>query len=194
MDNDECDYMIELMQRDDEISNLQSVIYEISECNANMKRTIEILLKKCTKRGEYHAINVVFDTHFQASMKNLNVMNIKRYLTTTQKDVDVLSALLVEMFIGKDKSIIPFVFVDRTCIIYKNNSLCFLVLTIDDLVSRMYMFIKNHITNSMHAFLQHDGIMSDDIRVVNIFNHCLDFETFDKCAKKAIKVYDTYLT
>lgn len=190
MDEDE-DYVTELLNRDDEISRLQSVLYELSETNANMKQTIHTLLKKCTKNGEFYTINVVFDPYMNENIGQFNIVNIQKHITNTKKDHDIVTILLFETIVGKQKKNVPFVFVDRSTLVYKTNEDCHLVIHVDDLVSRLYMILKTHMNKVMHGFLQTNEINQCDMRVVTVLNLCLEFESFQKCAKKAMKLYET---
>lgn len=180
-----------MVHRDEEISRLQSVVYELSENNANMKQTINTLLKKCTKNGEFYTINVVFDRYVHENISLFNVTNIQKLIATTKRDQDIISLILLEIMIGKQKKNIPFVFIDKYSLVYKSNEDCHLVVHVEDMISRLYMIMKTHLNKVMCDFLKTNEINQCDIRVVTVFNLCLEYQSFNKCAKKMIKLYET---
>ena len=156
-----------------------------------MKQTITTLLKKCTKHGEFYTINVVFDNYIHENIKYFTIQNMQKYIATTKKDIDVITLIVLEILTGKQKKIIPFVFIDKSTVVYKINDDCHLVIHIDDLISRLYMLIKTHLNQLMHEFLHSNEMDHCDIRIVTIFNLCLEYDSFHKCARKTMKLYET---
>lgn len=192
MEDDDDDNLImlqvELLQRDDEIAELQNRVYKLSRENDSMKKTIDTILRVKCKRGEgAFSLNVDLKTCVSTNIASVFVHYSRECFT--RKANDLVTDVLLYTLVGMDGKSVPCAIMDINTIVYKDTDM-WIATTFQHFADLLHKLIKDKV---MFVYQRSDmNVDTGDDAYVNVVNTILQVDKFKSCLKRALKMYKDY--
>ena len=174
----------ELLKRDEEIAELNQMVFRLLKENDSMKRTIENILRVRCKRGEgAFAINIDLK---DCVMKNVDYAFLN-CIHERQKPLDIVVNMIVRLLVGESIVDIPCAVLDVNTVIYKDGNIVKASM-IQEFAEMLHKTLQEPIQTNISTILSN----TTDDTSVNVCNMILNLQSFVPCVKKALKIYKDY--